>query len=155
MRYRLPGVRRLVFILGIVLCTSISYVSAQNGDMWKTLSMVTFEKVYDETYGFEVEKPSVSPLVTAFDGKAIEVSGFFIPLTGKTEQAHFMLSRFPESMCFFCGAAGPESAMQVFMADGKKVGYSKDKIKVSGTLRVNALDAANLIYTLENAKLTE
>lgn len=153
--FRLADVGRLAIILSVFLFVSTSEISGQDTDMWKTLAMVTFDKVYDENYGFEIEKPIMSPLITAYDGKEIQVSGFFIPLTGKTKQAHFMLSRYPESMCFFCGAAGPESAMQVFMADGKKVGYSTDKITVEGTLRVNALDAANLIYTLENAKLIE
>lgn len=138
-----------IVVLGLFLSISTSY----GQDPWKTLSMVTFDKVYDENFGFEIEKPNVSPIVMAFNGKEISISGFFIPLTGKTEQAHFMLSRYPESMCFFCGTAGPESAMQVFMKDGKKVAYSPDKITVKGTLRINAIDAANLIYTLENATL--
>ena len=124
-------------------------------DVWASLSMVRFEKYYDPTMGFEVEKPVVGPVPLSMNGKELEVSGFFIPLTGKNKQSHFMLSRYPESMCYFCGGAGPESAMQVFMKGKEKVAYSPDKITVKGTLRVNDVDAANLIYTLEDATLVK
>lgn len=125
---------------------------SQKTDAWLTLSMVTIENnVFDPNLGYAQPKITLSPIVKAMDGKEIEISGYIIPLSGKKAQPHFMLSRYPESMCFFCGAAGPESAMQVFMKDKKKVAYSKDKIKVKGILRVNAIDAANLIYTLDNA----
>lgn len=124
----------------------------QNTNVWQTLSMVNVENnVFDPNLGYAQPKITISPIIKAMDGKEIEISGYIIPLSGKKAQPHFMLSRYPESMCFFCGAAGPESAMQVFMKDKKKVAYSKEKIKVKGTLRVNAVDAANLIYTLNNA----
>ena len=56
-------------------------------------------------------------------------------------------------MCFFCGAAGPESAMQVFMKDNKKVNYSTEKIKLTGNLNIQKGDASGLIYTLNDADI--
>jgi hypothetical protein len=78
-----------------------------------------------------------------------------IPLTGQIMQAHFMFSRYPQSTCFFCGKAGPESAMQVFMKDGKKVKITERKIKVRGTLYVNPKDANSLLYSLQEATIIE
>lgn len=115
--------------------------------------MVTFQKEYDENMGFEIEIPKVGVLAKALEGKEIEIEGFIIPLVGKVKQSHFMLSLYPANMCFFCGAAGPETAMQVFMDADKKVPYSDDKIRIKGILRINEKDINSLLYTLENAKL--
>lgn len=126
-------------------------LAGQGASAWKSLSMVTTEKTYDENFGFEVQRTKVSPMVQMLEGEELEVKGYFIALTGKSEQNHFMLSKFPQDMCFFCGKAGPETAMQVFLADGKKQAYSDDKITVKGILRINTTDANGLLYTLENA----
>jgi len=85
------------------------------------------------------------------DGQEIEVDGYIIPLDGKVKQSHFVYSAFPANMCFFCGKAGPETAMEVFMKDNKKVAYSDLKIRLKGNLQINESDGSNLIYTLRDA----
>jgi hypothetical protein len=117
--------------------------------------MVTFESSYDPSTFVEIKKPSVSSSVEKLDGTTIVVEGYIIPLTGQTSQSHFMLSKFPQATCFFCGKAGPETAMQVFMKDSKKVKVSERKIKVTGTLHVHPKDANSLLYSLENAVILE
>ena len=141
-----------IFIV-VVLILYAGLLGAQ--DSWSTLSMVTFKTEFDTSYGMEVKIPSLSPVVKAMEGKMIEVKGYIIPLTGKKEQSHFMLSKLPQNMCFFCGKAGPETAMQVFMKDGIKVPYCDDKIKLSGILRINENSVDNLMYTLEQAVIIE
>jgi hypothetical protein len=123
----------------------------QKNDIWLTLGMVTFESKYDPEYMIETQKPKLSVLVEDLAGKEIDIEGYIIPLTGQVTQSHFMLSKYPQSTCFFCGKAGPETAMQVFMKGNKKVKISERKVKVSGTLIINAKDANSLLYTLENA----
>lgn len=126
-------------------------LSAQEVDNWKTLAMVTFDTTFDPDWGIDIQVPNVGPIVQSLEGKEIEVQGFIIPLTGKVEQSHYMLSRYPQSLCFFCGKAGPESAMQVFSKDQKMVAFTDEKIKVKGTLRINQSDMTNPLYTLEDA----
>ncbi len=139
-------------LIGVLLLT---YLNLLSQDSWSTLGMVTFDKTYDSDFGMELMTPKYSPVVLSMDGEEIEVEGYFIALNGKQEQNHFMLSKFPQSTCFFCGKAGPETAMQVFLADGKKQKYSDEKIKVKGTLRINTTDPTGLLYTLEQAKSIE
>jgi hypothetical protein len=127
---------------------------AQN-NTWATLGMVTFTTQYDPAFGIEIKKPTISPIVKTLEGKEIEVNGYIIPLTGKSEQSHFMLSKFPQNMCFFCGKAGPETAMQVFMENGRKVAYTDEKVSVKGILRINDSNENNLMYTLENASIID
>ncbi len=124
-------------------------------NIWGVLSMVTFTSEYNEDWGIEIQKPNLSPVAMRLNGKEIEVSGYIIPLTGKIAQSHFMLSAFPYNMCFFCGKAGPETAMQVFMKDSKKVKFSEEKVKIKGILRINPKDASSLLYSLEDAILID
>lgn len=120
---------------------------------WSTLGMVNTVTSFDAEFGMEIKKVKVSAVAKSLEGKEIEVDGYIIPLKGKLDQNHFMLSKFTQNMCFFCGKAGPETAMQVFLANGKKVAYSDDKIKVKGILRINENDPGGLLYTLDDAVL--
>ena len=145
----------LISILPAFTSTAQTDVMKKDEGAWNTLSMVTYQRAFDETFGMDVEKPVLNPVVRTLEGKEIEVEGYIIPLTGKIEQSHFMLSRFPQSMCFFCGKAGPESAAQVFTKDGKKIPFTDKKIKVKGILRINVTDVTNLLYTLEDGVIID
>ena len=143
-----------LYILGLLLIIG-TCLSAQSKDNWNTLGMVTIEKVYDADLGMEIQKPTVSIIAMQLQGKEIELSGFIIPLTGKLAQSHFMVSKFPQSMCFFCGKAGPETAIQVFMKDNEKIAFTDKKVTVKGILRINATDINNLLYTLDQGEMVK
>lgn len=146
--------RVLLFVLFLI--SSSTDLSAQiKSGVWGTLSMVEKTKVYDEAYGFEIEKIIVGAIPKMMAGSEIEVDGYIIPLEGKIKQNHFMLSFFPYNMCFFCGKAGPETAMQVFLGDDKKVAFTENKIKVKGILMINENSEDGLLYTLSNAKVID
>jgi hypothetical protein len=145
----------LTFLQGALFVPGNHMVNAQPGTIWATLGMVTFKKTFDQSTMVETMIPSLSPVIEKLDGTEIEVEGYIIPLTGQIRQSHFMLSKFPQSTCFFCGKAGPETAMQVFMKNQQKVKITERKVKVKGTLLVRPGDASSLMYTLENAILFE
>ncbi len=144
--------KNVTLVILSILCFSLVGI-CQNS--WGILSMVTFQKTYDEDFGMELSTPTYSSLLMKLDGSEIEVEGYFIALNGKEKQNHFMLSKFPQSTCFFCGKAGPETAMQVFLADEKKLAYTEDKINVRGILRINNSDPTGLLYTLEQGKVVD
>lgn len=141
----------LIFLAGITETNAVDHIRVQTGDMWQTLGMVTFSGKFDADLMMEVKIPKISPLIEVLDGKEIEIEGYIIPLTGQTRQSHFMLSKYPQSTCFFCGKAGPETAMQVFMKNNEKIKISERKVRVKGRLIVNPTDASSLLYTLEDA----
>lgn len=145
----------VVLFVGTLQGTTQADVMKKDEGSWNTLSMVTFQRTFDEEFGIDVEKPIISPIIQAMDGKEIELEGYIIPLTGKIEQSHFMLSKFTQNMCFFCGKAGPETAAQVFTKDGKKVAYTDEKVRVRGILRVNVTDVTSLLYTIENGVMID
>lgn len=139
--------------LYLVFALLIASTSAQQSGIWSTLAMVSIKKQFDPNFGMEVDKITVNPAVLALHGKEIEVDGYIIPLTGKLEQSHIMLSKFPENMCFFCGKAGPETAMQVFLAKGKKVAYTDKKVRFKGILLINNNNDGSMLYTLDQAEV--
>ncbi len=143
--------KNILLTIGLIFYGSAA--QAQLIDVWSTLAMVDKKKEFNVDYGYEIEKISVTPLVQALENTEIEVNGYFIPLSGKGKQNHFMLSSLPANMCFFCGKAGPETAMQVFMKGGKKVAYSDNKIKLKGKLIINPNSENEILYTLDQAEL--
>ena len=145
--------RLVILIMSFIQVSVTSF--AQSKDAWTTLGMVTFKSTYNPEYMMETKVPKISSAIEKIDGTVIEVEGYMIPLTGQVTQSHFMLSKFPQSTCFFCGKAGPETAMQVFMHNNQKVKITERKVKVKGTLIVNPKDASSLLYTLEDAVLYE
>ena len=136
----------------LLILLGSSLISAQD-TAWANLSMVTKSKEYDINYGMEIEVITPGIIAQQLNNKEIKVSGYIIPLTGKIEQSHFMFSRYPQNMCFFCGLAGPETAMQVFTKDEKKLKYTSEKITLTGTLQINQDEASGLIYTLRNGEV--
>jgi len=135
-------------ILAILLSSTL--LKAQDS-AWANLAMVNKTTVYDTNFGMEIESIEPGIIAQQLNNTVVKVSGYIIPLTGKIEQSHFMFSRYPQNMCFFCGLAGPESAMQVFTKDEKKMKFTPDKITLTGTLQINQDEASGLIYTLRNA----
>lgn len=139
-------------LFSCLICTSIS-LSAQEMSVWKTLASLTIQKEFDEFTGMEVHKPTFFPNVLQLEGEEIVVEGYIIPLTGKRAQSHYMFSAYPVNMCFFCGKAGPESVMQVFMKDAEKVNYTEERITVKGIFKINRDLTQQMFYNLENAQV--
>ncbi len=124
-------------------------------DHWQTLSMVHLESKFDDMMGMVVKTATPTAIAETLDGKEIEIRGYIIALDVKAAQSHFMFSRYPQNMCFFCGAAGPESAMQVFTKNKEKIEYTSDKVVIKGMLNIQKGDPTGLIYTLTDASLIE
>lgn len=141
----------LIYFYLIHLLNASFSLNEQNKDMWSILSLITFVSEYDPGFAMEIKIPKLSKAVEDLHGKEIEIEGYIIPLTGQKQQSHFMLSKYPQSTCFFCGKTGPETAMQVFMKNDQKIEISERKIRVKGILYTNPKDIMSLLYTLENA----
>ncbi len=137
--------------VGIITIYLVGYTSAQK-NAWGMLMLTETEKQFDPTLGMEIDIPNIHPAAQQLNGQQIQLEGFIIPLEGKKSQSHFMFSSFPINMCYFCGRAGPESVIEVFMKDGEAMPFTDKKIWIQGTLRVNAQDPQSNIYTLQYAE---
>lgn len=122
---------------------------------WNDLADVTFFEEYNEEFDFNVLYPKFGQSVLDLEGKMIIIEGYAIPIDELGYEDILVLSAAPYSQCFFCGAAGPESVMDI-----KPINKIKDikldkKLKIKGKLKLNVRDLANLNYILTEAVLIE
>jgi len=123
---------------------------AQGSNFWQTLAQVHFENTKDKS-GYTVEVPVFSNYLKTFQGKHITLKGYVIPLEEVGGSGKFMLSSLPFNLCYFCGAAGPETAVEVETTE--KVKFTTRNIVMEGTLVLNDRDPNHHIYILKAAKL--
>ncbi|MEM6299908.1 MAG: hypothetical protein AAF740_14565 [Bacteroidota bacterium] len=124
--------------------------SAFSQNLWRELSKVEYEKVYNEEYAANINYPIFSEDITKLEGTKVTVSGYVIPL--EVGEDYFILSAFPFASCFFCGAAGPETVIEIYSAKPFKV-TSDQRITLSGTLELNRSDLNHLMFKLRDAVL--
>ncbi len=122
----------------------------QDANFWQTLAQVHFENKKDKG-GYTVEVPVFSNYLKTFQGKHITLKGYVIPLEEVGGSGKFMLSSLPFNLCYFCGAAGPETAVEVETTE--KVKFSSKNIVMEGTLMLNDRDPNHHIYILKAARL--
>jgi hypothetical protein len=125
---------------------------AQERLSWSALEQIDFTEVYDEGTASWVQVPQWTPEQRAnWDGKEMKITGYAIVLDPVDHI--YALSAFPFSSCFFCGAAGPESVMELEFERPVEL-ITDQVITVIGTLDLNT-SPEQLPITLLRAKLKE
>lgn len=125
-------------------------VYAQTENFWHTLAQVSFKNAKDAN-GYDVELPIFSKYLKSFNGKKVSIKGYVIPLEEVGGSGKFMLSSLPFNLCYFCGAAGPETVVEVETKE--KVKFGMKQIVMEGIIVLNETDPNHHIYILKNAKL--
>lgn len=118
---------------------------------WDLLSSVEIEIGYDDYMNTEIEVPKFPELLKLREGKELTLEGFIIPLEQNAEQSYFVLSRFPYQSCFFCGAAGPETVVEVYAEE--QFSITNERVRVTGILRLNEDNPLHLFFILEDCKV--
>lgn len=136
------------------LCLLLAYgLIAQNNDprkIWATLGHVTFNGGND-VLTMNIAPPTYSKEILALEGKEIIIKGYIIPMD--FGDSYIVISSSPFATCFFCGGAGPETVMEVYLKAGKKP--KGEQITVKGRLKINRGEIEHLTYMLENAAVVE
>ena len=123
---------------------------------WPLLAQVEFEEKYSEEIQAYVPYPKFAPMVRALDGKEIIIQGYLIPVDESgSDDSILVLSANPFSSCFFCGAAGPESVMDVIVKEKLKRVKTDQVAVFKGRLKLNDSDLYYLNYILEDAELVD
>ncbi|MBX2841091.1 MAG: DUF3299 domain-containing protein [Flammeovirgaceae bacterium] len=140
-------IRKILNYLIIVLFFTISSsdLRAQE-DLWTTLGDIEWYQKYSETYGAEIGFPKFNDAAKKLDGKEVSIRGYMLPLD--TEDGSVVISALPYSSCFFCGGAGIETVMAVFMKDPRK--FEMEQVTFTGKLELNE-NETGLIYNLKDA----
>jgi hypothetical protein len=120
---------------------------AQERLSWNTFERLNFEEVYEPTTASWVQVPVWTEELKQWDGKLVRITGYIIALDAVNSQ--YALSAFPFSSCFFCGAAGPESVLELDLKHQQE--YLTDEvITFKGVLELNS-DPLKFPLTLKYA----
>jgi len=139
----------LRLFLPFLFVTFVSnFVMAQEKLTWNDFSDVKFEPVYNEEYDVHFLMPKFGEKIKSYSGKQVRIKGYFLDLSGSGEI--FLVSKNPMASCFFCGAAGPETIVEVSFKE--KPPFKTDQIiTVSGVLKLNVNDVNHCNYILSEA----
>jgi len=138
----------MIALIALILFTGAEPVPiTQEKNFWHVLAEVGFRK--EKKNGYEMEVPLFSAHLKSWDGKKIKVKGYVIPVGEVGDESKFMFSSLPFNVCYFCGAAGPETIMEV--ESTQKVKFTSQAIWMEGILRLNEKDPDRHIYILKAA----
>ncbi len=125
---------------------------AQEQISWEFLAQVQYKPYYNIGAGEAFQKPKFSPAIMKMDGKEVIIKGYMMPLD--IEGNTYVLSANPYAACFFCGGAGPESVMELWLKDTNRR-YKMDQIvTLKGKIMVNS-EPYGLCYILQDADPVE
>lgn len=123
-------------------------------DYWETMEDFIMKNKFDKETQQFTRLPKFGKNLLKLDGKKIYLQGYIIP--ADMTKGRMTLSKFSYSSCYFCGAAGPETVIEIVAKN--PIIYRMDKpIILEGTLRINRTtedreyDPFRLLYILEDA----
>lgn len=123
-------------------------LSAQVQLTWTDFADVNFNPVYNEKYDVNFLMPTFGKRILSFRGQEVRITGYFLDISGSGEV--FLVSANPMASCFFCGAAGPETIVEVDFKE--KPPFKTDQIVVvTGVLELNANNVDRCNYILNEA----
>lgn len=121
---------------------------AQEQLTWEDFADVNFEAKFNEEYGVHFLMPTFGEKIQAYQGKIVSIKGYFLDISGSGEI--FLISQNPMASCFFCGAAGPETIIEVGFTE--KPPFRTDEIVVvTGLLELNEKNVDHCNYILRDA----
>lgn len=124
---------------------------------WTDLARVGYHEVLGQDEFSGILYPIFSDSLLWLDSCLVSLNGYAIPLEETGIDTLLVLSAFPYTQCFFCGNAGPESVVEVWLKDPeRRRRLSMDKkINISGRLFLNDTDPEHMQYQIRDAELTE
>lgn len=116
---------------------------------WNTLADVVFEEKKDTLADLPFNQATFGETITSFQDQEVAITGYMIPMDPMG--ISYALSRNPNSVCFFCGGAGPETVVQLKLTKIKR--YPTDaRLTFKGKLQMNEQDVNSLTYVLLDAE---
>lgn len=124
---------------------------------WNILSDAKIELTYfpeHKASGYYAEFGSSSLFLRE---KPIRIAGYVIPFVTDsiTGAMKYVLSEYPNSECFFCGGAGPQSVMEIFLKPHQRRFREDEYLEFKGRLVLNNGNPWMLNYLLYDAEPIE
>ncbi len=137
------------FLAAALTILPLAWALGQPEDSWAEFAKTKFETKYFQDIGEYMFTPVFSEELKSLAGKEINLEGYYLPMD--TDGRYIILSKFPYSQCFFCGAAGPESIAEVYFAQPPGRLVPDQYVRVKGRLKLNTDDLEHGNFILEQA----
>lgn len=147
-----PQIFRKTRYLGLLLILVLAFhqeVNAQTELSWDDLADVTYDEQFDEEIDGYWLLPNFGDQIKSHQNKEVSLEGYLLLLDFDNEVV--VLSKNTYSACFFCGAAGPESIVELQLKQAAKGIKMDQRAKVTGKLILNRDDFDHFNYILKDA----
>lgn len=134
----------------LILSVFLMAFAGEREVTWDDLADVTFEEVYVEEYEVNFLYPKFGERIKNLEGQELTLKGYLLALD--PEDDYYILSKNPFASCFFCGAAGPETIVELNLVKGKDKLVNDEVFTIRGTLRLNGDDINHCNYIFDNAE---
>lgn len=136
---------------GILLLISTMAWAQPEG--WAIFAKTKFETKYNEKAAEYFLVPVFTDELKGLVGKEIMLEGYYMPIDVEGN-AYIILSKYPYSQCFFCGAAGPESIAEITFKVKPTAKFEADQfIRIKGKVKLNESDLEHGNFLVTDAVL--
>lgn len=111
-------------------------------------------EVLAETTVDRQARPTFAKYLRELDGKRVELRGHMQPLGENTDLGAFLLIEHPVG-CWFCEMPELVNIVLVELPEGRSGRFTRDRLRVTGKLVLNATDPENFLYTVRDAKIRD
>lgn len=122
-------------------------------DYWTMFAGISLERKFVEEADAYYRIPIFTSELLAHTGKEVTLSGYYLPYS-KLDSV-IIISRFPNSSCFFCGQAGIESVAMVEMGKSNPRYRTDQRLHVQGKLMLNSTNINKLAFVITEALVEE
>lgn len=140
--------------LGLVLLVLNCTLLYAQASAWDSFARVKFVSKYNADYGMNIQVPQFDWAIRLLEGKEVSLKGYFVPTDLQTPRS-IILSRVPNSSCFFCGGAGPETVARINFKQSVHRFRTDEILKVKGKLKLNDSNYREMSFILEEAEIIE
>ncbi|MCS6976509.1 MAG: DUF3299 domain-containing protein [Gemmatales bacterium] len=98
--------------------------------------------------------PGFPPRLKELNDLQVSLHGFMQPLTEDTELTALLLVEYPTG-CWYCEMPEITGIVLVELKEGSSVAYTRNQVRVTGRLVLNAADPEGFLYTIRDARVVE
>ena len=143
--------RKIILFISVLFL--FNSADAQIKIDWRTLGDVTFSDKFFPDEGEYYLFPKFGESVKKLEGRLVYLKGYILAIDPETN--YYLLSMNPYAACFFCGAAGPETVVEL-MFDRPPPEFEMDEVvTMQGTLKLNDDNLYQCNYIFEGAEKYE